>query len=350
MADDAPVQPKPDQYGDLFLDFGFLQKAEDCKASGNAAFKKDQFDEALLEYDAALALLKTLAEDPSIKLGKRKWDDIVILRSTIHLNKSACHYKAKSFGPAIEEASACLVGNVREDVKNAALHVQRRWEELSEKKAWLSVPEVDRRLPKSMCAKAWFRLTKCHARLGYPDRAKYVAAQALKCCDSKDLRTEILQFSKPFDSMVARQKAMQKKKYNVLWKKLDMEGGYMPKKFDRKSRAQDQFSSLKAVDKVRHLEELDGSDGDSDDDFDLAADSGAALEGKTGLLALGGAGEAAQRPQEAPVQSQVGYNFGQVMSARKREEQLRMAAWKQRHAQALGEDSAGEGEDLDDEE
>jgi len=349
MAEDAPLQPKKDEQGDLFLDFGFLARAEACKAAGNIAFKSDSFDQALLEYDGALALLKTLAQDPSIKVGKKKWDDIVVLRSTIYLNKSACQYKLKNWGLAIEDASACLVGNVREDVKNAALHVQKRWEELSEKMAWLSVPEVDRRLPRATCAKAWFRLTKCHANLGYPDRAKYVAAKALKACDSKDLRTEILQFSKPFDSMVRRQKAMQKKQYQLLWKKLDMEGGYMPKKFDRKSRARDQFGSLGNADKVKHLEELDGSDGDSDDDFDISGD-GVALEGKKDLLAIGGR-EPQQRTEEAPVQSQVGYNFTEVMSARKREEQLRMAAWKERQAKALGEDSAGEaGEDVDDEE
>ena len=35
----------------------------------------------------------TVAHDKSILIGKRKWNDVVVLRSTLHLNKSTCHYK-----------------------------------------------------------------------------------------------------------------------------------------------------------------------------------------------------------------------------------------------------------------
>ena len=35
----------------------------------------------------------TIAYDKSILIGKKKWNDVVVLRSTLHLNKSTCHYK-----------------------------------------------------------------------------------------------------------------------------------------------------------------------------------------------------------------------------------------------------------------
>ena len=45
-------------------------------------------------YDSAwLASRLTIAYDKSILIGKKKWNDVVVLRSTLHLNKSTCHYK-----------------------------------------------------------------------------------------------------------------------------------------------------------------------------------------------------------------------------------------------------------------
>ena len=35
----------------------------------------------------------TIAYDKSIVIGKKKWNDIVVMRSTLHLNKSTCFYK-----------------------------------------------------------------------------------------------------------------------------------------------------------------------------------------------------------------------------------------------------------------
>ena len=40
-----------------------------------------------------LASRLTIAYDKSILIGKKKWNDVVVLRSTLHLNKSTCHYK-----------------------------------------------------------------------------------------------------------------------------------------------------------------------------------------------------------------------------------------------------------------
>ena len=40
-----------------------------------------------------LAVRLTIAYDKSILIGKKKWNDVVVLRSTLHLNKSTCHYK-----------------------------------------------------------------------------------------------------------------------------------------------------------------------------------------------------------------------------------------------------------------
>merc|ERR1719414_1604617 len=84
---------KRDEYGDIFEDYGFLKRAEEYKEKGNSEFKKERFERALREYDGSLEQLLTVAYDKSIVLGKRKWGDVVVLRSTVHLNKSACHYK-----------------------------------------------------------------------------------------------------------------------------------------------------------------------------------------------------------------------------------------------------------------
>ena len=71
----------------------------------------------------------TVAYDKSIVIGKKKWNDVVVLRSTLHLNKSTCHYKRrplsfylncflrlKEWQKALDAALECLVGNHRDEM------------------------------------------------------------------------------------------------------------------------------------------------------------------------------------------------------------------------------------------
>merc|ERR1719183_1692194 len=86
-SDNGPKIRK-DEYGEPFEDYGFLKRAEEFKAIGNADFKKERYEKALNEYAKALDQLITVEHDKSLLISKPKWEDVVVLRSTIHLNIS----------------------------------------------------------------------------------------------------------------------------------------------------------------------------------------------------------------------------------------------------------------------
>merc|ERR1719356_2165476 len=94
---DSEEELRVDEYGDRFEDYGFLDRAEEHKKAGNADFQKERYEKALKEYDNALDQLLTVAYDKSIIVGKSKWNDIVVFRSLIHLNKSTCFFKLEEW-------------------------------------------------------------------------------------------------------------------------------------------------------------------------------------------------------------------------------------------------------------
>lgn len=216
-----------DEYGELFEDYGFVKRAEDFKTAGNEEFKKERYEKALREYDNALDQLVTVAYDKSITIGKKKWNDIVICRSTLHLNKSTCYFKMKNWQKSLDEALQCLVGNVRDEMMFTDPLIRNKVKQEEQKTGSLSMLLVEDRLPKSTRSKAWFRVSKCYAQLKFLDRAKEALDKSLEVADAdQQLILDIAQHAVHIEALERDEKNKQKRQFRGFFDKLQDRGGY----------------------------------------------------------------------------------------------------------------------------
>jgi len=241
-----------DEYGELFEDYGFLKRAEESKVCGNDAFGKERYEKAIVAYDDALEQLLTIAYDKSILIGKKKWNDVVVLRSTLHLNKSTCHYKLKDWQKSLDAALECLVGNHRDEMMFTDPHIRMKVKESERKHGHSGVTLLEFRLPKITRAKAWFRVSQCYGHLDFLDRAKDALAKALEACDDQGLIAEISQHSIRLDTLERLQKDRQKKQFAGFWDKFQDRGGYS----EEKTQPQD-WDKLKYWERFKHVEEYE---------------------------------------------------------------------------------------------
>lgn len=243
---------KRDEYGELFEDYGFLQRAEESKALGNDAFSKERYEKAIVAYDDALEQLLTIAYDKSILIGKKKWNDVVVLRSTLHLNKSTCHYKLKEWQKSLEAALECLVGNHRDEMMFSDPHIRQKIKESERKNGHVGATLLEFRLPRITRAKAWFRVSQCYGHLDFLDKAKDALAKALEACDDQGLIAEISQHSLRLDTLERLQKDKQKKQFAGFWDKFQDRGGYS----EEKTQSQD-WDKLKYWERFKHVEDYE---------------------------------------------------------------------------------------------
>lgn len=262
---------------------GFLGRVEEHKKAGNAAFGKQDFAGAVAEYDAGLQLLVTVAEDRAIVIGQKKWNQVIVLRALLHLNKSACHCKTGAWREAVADASACLQGNLPTETKLTHPHI------LSAAKR-SSIPDVDPRLSAAVRSKAWFRLSEGYLRLGYFARAKHAAARALGACEDEKLRALVDGHSQKVDALAKRAKRQQLRHFRGYWTKLEQQqGGYVKRDLSKRGQTKSKWEGLGAAERLQHVNALDGSDGDSDSDYEGFADEGRAA----GMLSWDGPPELA---------------------------------------------------------
>lgn len=259
------VKIKRDEYGDIFEDYGFLKRVEEHKEKGNSEFKRERYERAMKEYDMALEDLLTVAYDKSIVLGKRKWNDIVVLRSTIHLNKSTCHYKLERWQDAADEAHECLVGNVRDEQMFTDPHIRAKVKQAEKKYGRSDVTLVEQRLPRALRAKAWFRLSRCYLHLEYVDKAKDTMAKALEMCDDDDLLGEMTQHSLRLEALERHQKERQKKQFRGFWDKLQDRGGYVERRAEKEAQRQAEWDNLNYEEKFSKVQELDDSEDEDEE-------------------------------------------------------------------------------------
>lgn len=244
--------PQRDEYGDPFEDYGFLKRAEESKALGNEAFSKERYEKAIAAYDDALEQLLTIAYDKSILIGKKKWNDVVVLRSTLHLNKSTCHYKLKDWHQSLDAALECLVGNHRDEMVFTDPQIRQKIKESERKHGHTGVNLLEFRLPHMTRAKAWFRASQCYGHLDFLDKAKDALAKALEACDDQSLIAEISQHSLRLDTLERLQKDKQKKQFAGFWDKFQERGGYS----DEKNQPQD-WDKLKYWERFKHVEDYE---------------------------------------------------------------------------------------------
>lgn len=249
-----------DEYSDRFEDYGFLGRAEEHKKAGNAEFQKERFEKALKEYDSALDQLLTVAYDKSIIIGKQKWNDVVVMRSTLHLNKSTCHFKLRDWRAALAEAQACLTGSLREAMMCTDPQIRSKIKEAERKSGGETAlgALVEDRLPRQLRAKAWFRVSRCQAHLEYLDRAREALERAHAMCDDKQLASELDQHAARLAVLEKQQKAKQRGKFKGFFEKLQDRGGYVDSASEKKAR----WQSMDHDERLRFLEELDDSDGE----------------------------------------------------------------------------------------
>ncbi|CAE8586187.1 unnamed protein product [Polarella glacialis] len=247
------VSVKRDQYGEIFEDYGFLERAELSKIAGNEAFRKERYEKALSDYDVTLEQLLTVAYDKTITVGRQKWNDVVILRSTVLLNKSTCHYKLKQWQKSLAEAKECLHGNVRDEMLFTAPHIRQKVKESDRRHGHLGVTFVEHRLPRLIGAKAWFRISQCYGHLEYLEKATDALAKALEMCDDPDLMPELAQHSFRIDTLERLQRERQKKQFQGFWDKLQDRGGYA----ESNNNTEDHWDKLNYANKFRNAEEFE---------------------------------------------------------------------------------------------
>jgi len=249
---------KKDEYGDFFEDYGFLKRAEEHKAKGNEEYKKERFERSIKEYDKALDQLLTVAHDKSITIGKRKWNDVIVLRSTLHLNKSTCHFKLQNWQKALDETLECLMGNMREEMMFTDPHIRQKVKTSERKDGHQAVTYVENRLPRATRAKAWFRASQCYAHMDYLERAKEALAKSLEMADDQQLLSELSQHSLRIDHLEKQQKERQRKQFRGFWDKLQERGGYV----DKKPKAVAQWDSLNYEERFGDVVDPDEQIGD----------------------------------------------------------------------------------------
>lgn len=220
------LKQRLDEYGEPFEDYGFFKRAEEKKEAGNRHFKKGGFAKALEEYDAALQDCLVLSGDPSVVLGKLKWRDVVVFRSTLQLNKSTCRLKMKEYEEANALALECLVGNSREQQMLSDPQIRQRVQEAAKETASLGECLVENKLPRALRAKAWFRISRCNTELGFLDRAREALAKALEMADDLALQQEISQQGTHIGDLERKEHARQKGQFKGFFDKLQAQGGY----------------------------------------------------------------------------------------------------------------------------
>mmetsp|Transcript_81366 Transcript_81366/g.230516 ORF Transcript_81366/g.230516 Transcript_81366/m.230516 type:complete len:332 (+) Transcript_81366:63-1058(+) len=316
-SDDEKLLSK-DKYGEAFKDYGFLKCAEEHRSLGNEQYKDQSFQRALQEYEAALQLLTAIAEDRAITVGEQMWDDIIVFRSLVQLNKSACHHKLGQWAEAIDAAVACLAGNLPVELQHTYPHILANTRPQD-------IPTVDTRVPKPARAKAWFRISDCQLRLGFFARAKSSAAKAAKVCESDSTRKMLAAHSKRILAVEKRERLHQKQQY---WGKMEAQGGYV--KQDSSSRAR---RHRRGAPGPADREALDGSDGDSNSDFEGVAEADPAKPMKPMI-----AWEAPESREAGAQLAGQGPSEDRAMQAwrrRQEEEQLRAKAWEEDRASRL---------------
>mmetsp|Transcript_380 Transcript_380/g.1198 ORF Transcript_380/g.1198 Transcript_380/m.1198 type:complete len:334 (+) Transcript_380:107-1108(+) len=320
---EADAAPGRDEHGEAFQDFGFLARAEGHKATGNVDFGHGNFEAALREYEAALQLLGTIAEDRSMVIGQKKWDEIVVLRSVIHLNKSACFYKLKSWQDAIREASRCLTGNVQMEKARTHPHI------LASARP-SDIPQVDPRLVGATRTKAWLRMSECYLHLGHFGRARHAAVKAMQACGDDGARSRISQHSERIAALAQKEQRKQRARFQGFWEKLEQQGGYAKREASRRGQATSGWGGLSPAEKLQHAEALDGSGGESESDFEGFVEEASALP----MLAWGAAAEA---PGPAAAREEPASGLQSAWQRRQQEERLRLEAWRARRvARAAG--------------
>lgn len=224
-----PSEIQTDEYGDLFEDYGCLARADAKRQEGNYAFKKERYQQALSEYERALDEILTLSYDKSITIGKQKFNDVVVLRSTIYLNRSACYFKLEDWKKALDEAMLCLVGTYRDELMFTDPLLRAKVLEATRQRGPREddVAFLEQRLPKLTRAKAWFRISQCYCHQGYLDRAKEALAKAIEAGASELLpASDITAQSLRIDGLEKAAKEKQAKQFKGFFEKLQSQGGY----------------------------------------------------------------------------------------------------------------------------
>mmetsp|Transcript_46802 Transcript_46802/g.138292 ORF Transcript_46802/g.138292 Transcript_46802/m.138292 type:complete len:386 (+) Transcript_46802:3-1160(+) len=337
-SDDEEFKERKDEYGEPFEDYGFLERAEEHKVAGNKHFKLERYEKAMKEYDGALDQLLVVAYDKSIIVGKKKWNDVIVFRSTLHLNKSTCYFKMRDWRQAAAEATECITGNVRDEMMFADPHIRKKVKDAEKQTGACGVTLVEQRLPRTTRAKAWFRLSKCYVNLEHVEKAKEACAKALEMADDQATLAELSQHSLKIDALEKQQHQRQKRQFRGFWDRLQDRGGYVDPQAQRRA----VWDSLSYEEKLRRVEELDDSDGD---DNTLPMYHAQAAE-EAGLGEGRGEG---QRPEgAAPKDLDVPagpYRAGDIAGSRGEEAQQRERLWRQNYWQT-GAADAEEDEEL----
>jgi len=181
---------------------------------------------------------------------------VIVLRSTLHLNKSTCHYKLKQWQASLDAAMECLVGSHRDEMLFTDAHVRHKIKESERKNGHLGVTYVEHRLPRITRSKAWFRASQCYGHLDFIDKAKDALAKAIEMCDDSGLMAEISQHSLRIDTLERLARDQQKKQFRGFWDKLQERGGYADEK---KTASKENWDSLNYWEKFKVADEPEES-------------------------------------------------------------------------------------------
>jgi len=263
------------------------------------------------------------------------------------LNKSPCYFKLRSWTEAVDSAQEFLIGNPRDQMMYTDPRIRAKIKEAQKEQGFSGMTLLEDRLPRTLRAKAWFRLSQCYTNQGYSERAREAAAKAREFCDDSEMSAELTRHSRQIGALEGSQRSRQKKQFRGFFQKLQDRGGYLDEAAQRKVR----LEGLTYQQKLRYLEQLDDSDDDEDlrlpvleDDYSAGRD----LDGENSRELSSVKAPDVQTtsnlraPEADPVTKGIPYCGNDILPQRSEELDCIEAKWRARQRQELVDEAEDE--------
>mmetsp|Transcript_100549 Transcript_100549/g.313408 ORF Transcript_100549/g.313408 Transcript_100549/m.313408 type:complete len:185 (+) Transcript_100549:162-716(+) len=166
-------------------------------------------------------------------------------------------------------------------------------------------------------------MSEGYLHMGFYARAKHAAARASTACEDEKLRELIRKHDGRIAAYAKRAQRQQQRRFQGYWAKFEQQqGGYVKRDMTKRGQTKSKWEGLGAAEKLQHVSALDGSDGDSDSDYEGFAEDG------SGAPALAWDGP----PELAGADAGTADALQKIWQMRQEEERARARAWEARRA------------------
>uniref|UniRef100_N1QQI0 peptidylprolyl isomerase n=1 Tax=Aegilops tauschii TaxID=37682 RepID=N1QQI0_AEGTA len=173
-----------------------IEAADRRKLEGNDYFKEKKFEEAMQQYEMAVAYM---GDDFMFQLFGKYRDMALAVKNPCHLNMAACLIKQKRFDEAIAQCSILLYASIYGPNKGRMLSLHYKYQSVMV----LSEDETN--------VKALFRRGKARAELGQTESAREDFLKAKKHSpEDKEIMRELRSLAEQDKAMYQKQRELYK--------------------------------------------------------------------------------------------------------------------------------------------